>query len=1317
MNCRAIVITLCLAVLGTQAKAQTAIKAGQDPSQRLIQKKQELTADVTGHFAKVKSTHIFAGEERWRTELDVIYTLPEGAIPTDFAYYYQGERVPAFITEKERAAEIYRAITTRQQDPALIEFIGKRTFRVRIFPVEPNTDLRMEVSWVQVAKTNKGIPSFQFPIKLNKKDPLAAVDAKVTVHAVDWMKKVQESIGLARHKSGTDEIFEFKQSAARPRSDWKFTLTPKSGVKPMTVKAATSGSDVGYAAIATSEPLKDANLSEPQRELDGGTWVTTGTYRVGKVTTVAGSVSVENEPEPNHYGLKLWAYQRIRTMQKSSRNRDKVVAMSLRHNLISKFTSWIAIPVAERKRFEQRIKEAHLAVKLQKLTAAAVAGRIKDEEIIRSVDLLREEYKKLGGKLDIWEVSGIASIFGDRIYKVQLQLLEERKRHPESFASDRRYDEFAAKFKKLNGFLGKIYQSGEPIDPYSYFEVGSDLVNTIGDPRLLKNSVFDYLSRKARYLQKDLKDRLQAMPAEIYQNEFQRVYQQMEYEGPSKKTDQRLNGIGAFGKHFGTQINWQRFEVNVEYPSYGMNAPLWFNTRLDQIPAAAKRFANALKIGESERIAMQLRDNSAFQLFYQKSEALKLNNRQSYVNNAAALKPAIRQMSARRRERVATQINDQLLTNETRGIYEIESKYPSATEFQAAMDAEEANFSKLWDTNASDLIEIWKSNRDKRLEGMLYYHYATYVNTVGEVELPKSFREDMKTSFEKRLRWFGRDWDYLNKKVATDEMWKNGYAYAYPARFKYIEALRRRKVNPSAVPPARDAFYAEAKAQSASDDFVKDRIERLRLGIEIEDLNEQPQTPEVTKIIDDLKAQRDKIIARMGDPLLAITLPEGTREAAAIFPWGETRPMVYNPVTEKWQVRFDIPPTATEGEQFITVQAVGIQGIRPMFIQERHPLKVDMTSPSLTIKIVGNRLEVADPTQEVVRVKVFNSAQRPVPLVLLSSGRWRSSQPVESLDGLRIMAIDGAHNVSHFDGDKPVKIEPTTAEARTLATTTELVGKNIQAVGYWQGIELAATLDEGLYARRGDGEWQLVPGLPSGAARQFVPWGEELVIRFGGGELVALNTYFEARPLNVLLPRTGALSISGTPDCLLVGQTGGYSLLPVKGEPQHFMDIPEIQGGTPSASLLTKSHVFLGIQGRGLFVLDRLLGVTRHIAEPQGLGDDWVTQLSRNELGELVIGTFAAGAYRDTQDGLLPVAQTAGMQITSLASGGLLGTRTGLFAWSTNNVWRLDLANVTQEVQALCEAGDYILVATRNGIVRVAKDTTKASVGSESLRR
>ena len=90
-----------------------------------------VTADIRirGRFAATDLDLTFQNTLTQRVEADFVYALPAHAVVTYFAYYYGDERVVARVAEKERAARIYRYITSRMRDPALIELIGKNTFR------------------------------------------------------------------------------------------------------------------------------------------------------------------------------------------------------------------------------------------------------------------------------------------------------------------------------------------------------------------------------------------------------------------------------------------------------------------------------------------------------------------------------------------------------------------------------------------------------------------------------------------------------------------------------------------------------------------------------------------------------------------------------------------------------------------------------------------------------------------------------------------------------------------------------------------------------------------------------------------------------------------------------------------------------------------------------------------------------------------------------------------------------------------------------------------------------------------------------------
>lgn len=165
MTPRHCLLVLTTLVVASSACAQVLLKPTSQNAAPLRTKRLSVNARIeAGRFATTDLAITFQNEVSERVEADFMYTLPFGAVVTDFAYYYENEKVVARVAEKERAALIYQYITSRMRDPALVEMVGKNTFRARIFPVMPNADLKVEMcGWCGFCPKPKCRPPTRFP--------------------------------------------------------------------------------------------------------------------------------------------------------------------------------------------------------------------------------------------------------------------------------------------------------------------------------------------------------------------------------------------------------------------------------------------------------------------------------------------------------------------------------------------------------------------------------------------------------------------------------------------------------------------------------------------------------------------------------------------------------------------------------------------------------------------------------------------------------------------------------------------------------------------------------------------------------------------------------------------------------------------------------------------------------------------------------------------------------------------------------------------------------------------------------------------------
>lgn len=1255
-------LVLASTLSAVSAYSQVGITAGGDGEQ-LEQKRLELTADVKGHFAQVKAAHIFRGSSRWRTELDIIYTLPDGAIPTDFAYYYRGERVPAFITEKERAKEIYKNITTRMQDPALIEFIGKKTFRVRIFPVEQGQDLRMEVGWIQIAKTINGTPTFDFPIKMRKKDPLTEISATVKVSEMSWLKQAMENIGLKPSIDAGSSTFKFDQSAVRPRKDWRFSLVPKQGTRPMTVFSGRSGSEKGYAAIAAAAS-NTSKLNSPMTMNVGGTVVTSGTYGPNS--------DFSQEVLPNHLGLKVWAYQRIRSLERSAKNREQVVEMSLRHNLISKFTSWIAIPTEERKRFAQMIKEAKTSVKAKKLASDVQKGKLDERAARAQYAELQKEILAVAADPDEFALKflypGLLGQINEAVYATQSYSVRSSDQKKKQYL--RAEAKISTTFAKLS-WLGYQPRSGYVASIYGY---GEHLTNQILERKQSESEDWEFIEKRCPTL---FKLSEAGAAEEAYWSATRSVFQDIR-QGKYQMVDPKIfDRLAELKRKYKIKVDVDTI-TGLPYEDFDQKGRPLPPRTAEQLQVMANV---AEKIGYSTR--KEFTDISRYhdlvkeggELSYQWTRNKKIDDEEikEFKRKAAELSPRMAESCIRAAfNYVFNPWNNLVVLDET--TYQSKSAYISA--YQSKL----AEYEKLLPELASQ-IRSYSAQMNDRFEWEDEQAQYDYIGKIGLVGSSQKDRDRAKEEYIKRLTWLYGDAEKARKEVDS---------LTLPIRERLLEAYRAgASVDKRKLQAIEKEFLKDRSNEYKGEHYGEDRLQRLKLSIEIAGLE---STGAQTARVAALKKQLEPIVARMGDPLLSVTLPEDTRQVIAIFPWGETRKLTFNPKTGEYQARFDIPPTAIEGDARIVVLSYGFAGVPAMSYV---PLTVDNKAPVVQVGSANRHLTIRDETGQVVRVKAIGVDGGSILLVKTGHGEWQSQDAVEDVSTVRVFAFDQAHNVSRYLGRKLVEEVPSDAMVQHPSSIPEreLAGMNIQSVGHWRGIDFAGTLDEGLYYRRPGCEWTLLEGLPSKAARQFVPFGDTLAIRFGSGDLIALHEDFKFESMNSLLPRQSALAIASDGKTLAVAQTGGFSLLGEKCS--HWFDLAELAGGAPSAISVAQGKVHIGMQGRGFYEIDLDSRNVDSFSEPQGLVDDWVTGFAGD-----IVGTFAGGAYRLADGRLSRLPELSGMQVTGVTPGGWIATRTGLFRRKDGSVLRIDLGKVS-EIQSVAETGDSMLIATRDGVYRL----------------
>ena len=100
-------------------------------------------------------------------ELEAIYSfpVPEKAAVGEFTYWIDGKPVTGEVVEKEKAKEIYEQEKSQGREVAITEQDEYRTFDSKVYPVRPDSDVRIRLVYIQPVHVDLSIGRYVYPLE------------------------------------------------------------------------------------------------------------------------------------------------------------------------------------------------------------------------------------------------------------------------------------------------------------------------------------------------------------------------------------------------------------------------------------------------------------------------------------------------------------------------------------------------------------------------------------------------------------------------------------------------------------------------------------------------------------------------------------------------------------------------------------------------------------------------------------------------------------------------------------------------------------------------------------------------------------------------------------------------------------------------------------------------------------------------------------------------------------------------------------------------------------------------------------------------
>ena len=209
----------------------------------------KITTRVESQVATTKVEQVFENTTPYRLEGSYFFPIPESASLSDFAIYDGEKRMVGEVVERNKARQIYNEIVRKMIDPGLLEYVGKDLFQANVFPIEPRSTRKIDLTYTQVLKNEGGTVSYRYALGSGRRilnQPASEVSASVEISSPVDLKNIYSP----SHK------ISLKRDGER-RARLSFEGSGQEAQKDFLLYYSLSEKEFGLSLLSYKEPGKD----------------------------------------------------------------------------------------------------------------------------------------------------------------------------------------------------------------------------------------------------------------------------------------------------------------------------------------------------------------------------------------------------------------------------------------------------------------------------------------------------------------------------------------------------------------------------------------------------------------------------------------------------------------------------------------------------------------------------------------------------------------------------------------------------------------------------------------------------------------------------------------------------------------------------------------------------------------------------------------------------------------------------------------------------------------------------------------------------
>jgi Ca-activated chloride channel family protein len=236
-------------------------------------KDHDVRVTINNGIAVTTVSQVFQNMENRQVEALYTFPVPKSASVANFSMWINGKEMVGEVVEKDRARQIYNSYKQQKRDPGLLEQVDYKTFEMRVFPIAPRGEQRVQVTYYQELGVDHDWATYVYPLATTSRGrPVDStthgrfalnVEAKSEVPLVEMSSPShKDGFAIAKHADGywqasletregdlnRDVVLAYKLS--RPKTGVDLITTKSDGEDGYFCLTLTAGEELAAQAAA-----------------------------------------------------------------------------------------------------------------------------------------------------------------------------------------------------------------------------------------------------------------------------------------------------------------------------------------------------------------------------------------------------------------------------------------------------------------------------------------------------------------------------------------------------------------------------------------------------------------------------------------------------------------------------------------------------------------------------------------------------------------------------------------------------------------------------------------------------------------------------------------------------------------------------------------------------------------------------------------------------------------------------------------------------------------------------------------------------------